>query len=239
MHKAFDKDQLSAVYLLSDERIGAIKSFGCLLLADVGDEVDVLSSLFHEDYQYDKSIEIRTMKGWEDLQPYITPLTDVIIVDQYCFSDDTLYERNIQSLLAVLCSRSKMATNIIIFTRPCFRGFTPRWNAIKETIKKNVKAITNTPPKVTFVLSSNMHEHDRTIFTNYKYFVSGDSLNYFNSKGNVISRGRYFEMHSLAKRDSYKAMANFIEDMQQIINHVNTNNRDNIVGDKVSLYLHF
>lgn len=246
-HKSFNREQLSAAYLINDPRIANIKENGCILYSGVGEEVEVLSSLFKdEDYQFQKDLEIRKMNSWNNLNPYMMPATDIIIVDQYCFSDETLYENNIFSLINVLCQKIKnSAINITILTLPSNfdrksrQNFTPDWGNIKTVIKRKVKSITGFEPKVTFVLSNTLEEHDRTIFTNYQYFVSGDTINYFNSKNELISNGRHFSIKSLARRDHLEAMSNFIDDMQAIINNVKRLNADNIKYDKESCFLSF
>ncbi len=246
-HKSFNREQLSAAYLINDPRIANIKENGCILYSGVGQEVEVLSSLFKdEDYQFQKNLEIRKMTSWNNLDPYMMPATDIIIVDQYCLSDDTIYENNIYSLIDVLCKKIKnSAINITVLTLPSNYDrntkitFYPDWNKIKDTIKKRVKCITGIEPKVTFVLSKNLDEHDRTIFTNYQYFVSGDTINYFDSNNKLISDGRYFYINSAAHRDHLEAMSSFIVDMQAIINNVKRLNADNIKFDKESCFLSF
>ena len=246
-HKSFDREHLSAVYLINDPRIATFKANGCVLYGGKGEEVEVLSSLFKDDdYQFQKSLEIRRMTGWDNLNPYMMPATDVIIVDQYCLSDDTIYEYNIYRFIEILSQKIRNASlNIIIFTLPeCHNrssnvDFIPAWGEIKAAIKRKVKAITGQDPKVTFVLSRTLEEHDRTIFTNYQYFVSGDTINLFDSGWNVISRGRHFGIYSLAHRDHLAAMKNFLDDMQTAINKTKALNPDSIKFDKESLFLSF
>lgn len=246
-HKSFNREQLSAVYLINDPRIATIKANGCILYGGVGDEVEVLSSLFKdEDYQFQKSLEIRRMTGWDNLEPFMMPTTDIIIVDQYCLSDDTIYEYNIYRLIETLCQKIKnTSVNIVIFTLPESHNrtnntdFVPVWSDIRLAIKKKVKAVTGQDPKVTFVLSRTLEEHDRTVFTNYQYFVSGDTINLFDSRWNVISKGRHFGVYSLAHRDHLQAMKSFLEDMQKAIDKTKSLNPESIKFDKESLFLNF
>lgn len=246
-YKAYDKEHLSAVYLINDPRIATIKANGCILYGGVGEEVDVLSTLFKDnDYQFQKSLEIRKMTGWDNLNPYIMPATDIIIVDQYCLSDNNIYEYNIYKLVEVLCQHIRNASvNIIIFTLPESHdrirnvNFVPTWGDIRASIKRKVKAITGQDPNVTFVLSRALEEHDRTIFTNYQYLVSGDTINIFDSQWNVISHGRHFGIYSLAHTDHLQAMKSFLDDMQDAIDKIKGLNQDNIKYDKESCYLNF
>lgn len=246
-HKSFDRERLSAVYLINDPRIATIKANGCILYGGVGEEVDVLSTLFKDDdYQFQKSLEIRKMTGWDNLNPYIMPTSDIIIVDQYCLSDDNIYEYNIYKLIEVLCQQIRNASvNIIIFTLPESHDrirnvdFIPAWGDIRAAIKRKVKSITGLDPKVTFVLSRTLEEHDRTIFTNYQYLVSGDTINIFDSQWNVISHGRHLGIYSMAHTDHLQAMKSFLDDMQTSIDKIKGINQDNIKYDKESCFLTF
>ena len=246
-HKSFDLEQLMSIYLINDPRIAKIKENGCIMYAPIGEEVEVLSSLFKDsDYQFQKSFELRKMTGWSDLDGLITPTSDIIIADQYCLSDPNVYENNIYTLLSVLCQKvNNVMTNIIIFTQPSNYDrvnkytFEPDWANIRAAIKRKVKSTTGMEPKVTFVLASDMGEHDRTVFTNYQYLVPGDTINLFDSQWRVISHGRHLGVYSLAHRDHPQAMRNFIADMQAIIDKIKTRNPEQIKFDKESLFLNF
>ena len=242
-YKEFDKEHLSAVYLINDERIGTIMNNGAIMYASTGSEICVLSSLIKDgDYSFEKEFQVRQLKGWDFLDNYVTPTTDIIVVDQYICSDTNLYEFNIYALIGKLCRKvHNSPVNIIIFTLPSNYNritrydFTPDWSAIRAKIKANIKRITGVDPKVTFVLCRSMNEHDRTVFTNYQYLSSGDTLNYFDSQGRVISNGRFLRIASVAKREHYDAAMSFIDDMQSIIDR----NPNGVLFDKSSNYLHF
>lgn len=247
-HKDFDLAQLSAVYLLNDDRMGMLMNNGLIMYSEVGTEVEVLSSLIRDDVDYGfvKQLEVKKMKNWDNLDSHMTPATDVIIVDQYLFSDNSIYENNAYTLIAKVCQRIRNAqANIVFFTPPDFYNrttkntFTPNWGIIKSSIKQKVKSVTGQDPKITFVFSRNLEEHDRTIFTNYQYLVSGDSFNYFDSQWRIITNGRYLNLHSVAHRAHYTTAMNFIADMQVILDDVKRLNSDNIKYDKESYYLKF
>lgn len=106
--------------------------------------------------------------------------------------------------------------------------------------KDNVKSITGCTPAVTIVLSRELNEHDRTLFTNYKTFVSGDSFNYLDSQGERITNGRYLHVSSHVYTNNYKIFQKFYTDMQQLVDNIKQkNNPDLIKGDKESNYLKF
>lgn len=241
-YKTFNKDQLSAVYLINDERISSFTSNGVIMYSSVGNEVDTLSSLFKdEDYGFDREMQISTLRSWDEaLNGQIVPTTDIIIHDRYILSDETLYDTNLYSLIGKLCQKvHNTSVNITIFSLHSFQHFTPKWGTIRSMIKSLVKGITGQEPKVTFVIQHRMIEHDRIIFTNYQYIVSGDSFNYFDSRGNVISGGEFLRIQSMARKEYYNNAMAFIDRMQGIINKLKVINPDGIKFDKSSLYLHF
>ena len=241
-HKAFNKEQLSAVYLLNDERINSIASNGTIMYAGVGNEVETLSILIKdEDYSFDRELQIKKLRSWDEaLNGHVVPTTDIIIQDRYILSDESLYNTNLYSLIGTLCQKvHNTSVNIIIFTLYSFQQFTPEWGRIRSRIKSLVKGIAGQEPKVTFVLQHRMKEHDRIIFTNYQYFVSGDSFNYFDSHGDVITGGEFLRIQSMARNEYFTNAMAFIDRMQDIINNLKDINPDGIKFDKSSLYLQF
>lgn len=247
-HTSFTREQLSSVYLVDDERIDQLKEYGILLYGGVGKEIEVLSSLIMEgsDYSFVKQLPIKHLTHWNNVRKYTSPCSDIILVDQYIFSFQELYEVNVCGLIDEVCSHAKNAKiNIVILTLPSCRDkktgttFTPNWMTIRNKIKSIVEKNIGTSPNVTFILSSNLGEHDRTIFTNYKTIESGDTFNYFDSKWKVISSGRHIEIFSLAEREFYANSMQFVTDMQKILENTQKVNVDNVIGDKKSNYLKF
>lgn len=149
-------------------------------------------------------------------------------------------------MIGEICSHAKDAKmNIVILTLPqCYDkrskiSFVPDWTDIRKNIKRKVEEKTGKNPNVTLILSSNLGEHDRTIFTNYKSIESGDTFNYFDSKWNVISSGRHIEIFSLADREFYANSMQFVNDMQTILDNTKKLNKDNIIGEQKSNFLKF
>lgn len=247
LYNSLSQEQLMSVYLLDDEAICNIREYGFMLFGAPGDEIKVLNQLIlDDDYQFGVRLNIREMKDWKQLIQYASPTTDIIFVDQYLFSAPEIMEYNATQLLKDLCKHAhNTKVNIIIFTTPSYYDkekkttFVPDWDNIRKTFKKAVGNTVGIEPNITFVLSSNLNEHDRQIFTNYKSFSSGDSMNYFNSKG-FISKGRYLHINSVASKDILNQNLMFLNDMQAIIQQVlKTNNEKMLIGDKKSCFLKF
>lgn len=241
MHNSFNRDQLSSIYMIDDEKGQALRDNGCFLISTLGEEVSILSHLMikDKDYSFEKKLEIKELTCWRDFSDYISPCSDIILIDKFILQDHTICECNIYGLLCELAKNAKRSRlNIVIVTE---KGkFEPNWNEVKRVIKSKIKSITNIEPNVTFILPSiDINEHDRTIFTNYKRIYSGDSFNYFKSDGGIISKGREVQICSLADRDNMKLGFKLLDDIQSKINIMQGRNPDLIIGDKKCNYLDF
>ena len=163
------------------------------------------------------------------------------------YFDSLQYTKNIYSLIRALCSKAKNShVNIVVFTlksnynKQTQRDFEPDWDTIYSKIRKCAEKYSSF--NVTFVTASKqtLEEHDRTIFTNYKYFSSGDSYNYFNSKDEKITDGRHLHAHSHAEKDNESDAKRFLEDMQKIIDDIKSKNNVSLIKkDKICNFLIF
>ena len=70
-------------------------------------------------------------------------------------------------------------------------------------------------------------------------FRSGDSFCYYNSRGDVISKGNSLDVDSLAKKSNFDYAMSFIEMVQNLCDKIYGLNPDNILGDKKSNYIRF
>lgn len=238
----FDKLQRSAIYLLNDENIEVLEQRGEYLVAGLGKEVETLSRLFFDDYQYDDRDLVKNINKWECIKKYVLPLTDVILIDKYLFSDDTLYESNAYTLLKILVGNEQdKKVNIVIVTQKSNKDYTPDWEKIQNDIKTMLKKKRGCI-NVTFVFllaDKETDEHDRTILTNYRRFYSGDSFNYVKSDGAIISKGREWEVSSLARKKSHNLALILLDDIQTKITLIKSRNPEHIFGDKICNYLNF
>ena len=244
-------EDLSAVYLLDDDNTNAVKEKGCVLIGGVGEEIETLSKLFFDDYQFSKTLTPKHhMPKWEAISPYVLPCSDIIIVDRYLFSNLDIVDFNIHYFLKILGGEYlNKKINIVIFT--CYEQeytdsqgkkqfWTPNWENIKKNIRISLKEKYKSAPNITLITLRKIQEHDRTIFTNYGNHYSGDSLNYYDSKGVLITKGRYYTIHSHGSRENLCNAYYFIKDMQAEIDRlVKINNSDAIIGDKKSNFLTF
>ncbi|MEQ3665672.1 hypothetical protein [Olleya sp.] len=241
----FCDNKLSSVYLLEDIETTKFKDSGCVLVGEVGEEIEILKKLFinQNDYLFEKKLRISGVgfKTWQDLEDYSLPLTDIIIVDPYITSDASLFPSNLEMLLKSIALKSNSKINVVIYTN---KDQCISYEQISPVIRKAIKQVTGVGPKFTLVTYRDQRgqdtraEHDRTVLMNYHRIYSGDTFNYFDSTGKVITKGRELSFSSLANFDNFNLSRELIRDLQKNIDFFRANNTG-IEGDKISNFLNF
>lgn len=234
----FNKQQLSAVYLINDEKAQSLIDKKALLVGKVGEELETLKSLFSDnDYDLDRVYDIQNnFSSWEQLDKdnHFLPCTDILIVDSYLFnSQDELLEANIYKLISLIVSEVRgKKVNIVIVTQEKLRdNYRPDYDKILRDIITLIKKQTKASPHITVIFSNiENRKHDRFILTNYKLFRSGDSFCYFDSKGNKITKGDFLDVNSLAKWRNHQLANNLIDSVQKIYDNVKKKNPNNVVA---------
>ena len=234
-----DWNLLTAIYCIDN-----VPQNKGLIVAHLGQELDAISSLLFDGNQFTINV-FHDISKWDDLKDYSSPCTDIIIADPFVFSSPDLYDTNIYSILRELCIKTDGRINIVFFTlrEDPQSHMAPDWDKIYEGIRsKCVKSKKTPKPNVTFVNASKkvLDEHDRTIFTNYKLYASGDSYNYFDTSSNRITKGRYLYINSGASKRNEQSAKKFIDDMQNIVNEIKKKaNPSLIIKDKKSNVITF
>lgn len=232
----FDKHQHSAVYLITDECLCNLKNLNQYLVSNLGEEVDVLSQLWFDDKQYIVNV-FNKLNEWSALLPYQSPCSDIIVCDKFFLLESNLLEYNLYTLLPQLSLSSKCSKiNIVIFTLNEYKGKSCDFEKVIGTIKQIIQKKTGAKPSVAIVTGSGnkIDEHDRTIFTNYKLYTSGDTFNYFDSQGRKITKGRYFHVFSLASKDNENTAKGFLDDMQKLYDSIKGAAPNNIYKENKS-----
>jgi hypothetical protein len=238
---------LNSIYCLDGENreeLESLKRKGVILVANVGSEIDAISNLLINSNQYTREI-FNSINNWDDLKKYTSPCSDIIIVDQYLFSSPDVYSCNIYKILQCLTENAKEEkVNIVFVTlrrvhdKKTHKDFYPDWDKIYSQLREKISK--KHRPNITFVTTNDEKlDHDRTIFTNYKIFTSGDSYIYFDNAGNRITHGRWMYVHSLADVENMNNAIKFLVDIQKLVNNINNKNENNILKDKVSNLLVF
>ena len=187
----------------------------------------------------------------------VSPCTDIIINDLFLFAQSEIeYEANSYKLIEELCKLSVgQVVNIVIVTKLNFKmrekkgdewkdiSHTINTTAIRKRIKSISKDITNQEAKITIIALDDEDYaknriHDRTIFTNYKLYISGDSFKYYLEKvansTRFISHGIWFGVCSLYDDEHNKIAQRFLKDVQDVI----ASAKDHlIIGDRESNFL--
>lgn len=127
-------------------------------------------------------------QSWNKIGDYVFAITDIVIIDAYIFSDSSLLESNLYKIIESLGNNVPNKINLTIVSYSDDRNpidITAKYNELKVFFEQNGLAI-----NLSIVLTKQSNkQHDRAILTNYFMISSGDSFNYFNSKGDVITKG--------------------------------------------------
>lgn len=201
-------EKLCAVYLLDDESPQHLSN--AILLSHCGHELETLSKLFviPENGDYDISLGANKIRKWDNIKPYTAPCTDLLFIDRYILSNKRLLRSNFYRIIKTCCSKtSKIPINIVIVVENNSIDSLIKLNEVRDNIKDMVEDLVGYRPFVTFVLCKRRGKdpmfHDRFILTNYRAISSGDSFNYFNEEGKVITAGFGVSIKSLANKYDY------------------------------------
>lgn len=234
-------EQLSSVYLINDEKVNHLKSQGYIMIGGIGEELDLLGSLWYEDYQFSTPKSIDEITSWKDLDSYINPCMDIVMIDGFIFKDATLLKSNLYPLINVLSSKGKLKrVNVVIVSTEMFQTGEIRtsYETVLKELKKSIEATTGIKPNVTIAtLPQNDRRHDRHVITNYNRFTSGDSFVYLGSDGSQISRGDDVSIISLASQTYKRQTDKILGKVQERLNKISKGDR--IIGDKISNLLQF
>ena len=150
-----------------------------------------------------KGIKGPVFSSWELLDKFLAPFTDVVLVDNYIFSDENLVSSNFERIVNELDKATPVKYNFLIVT---FEGDKYKLNGQKIFDQlKVLKTKSQLKCDVGLVIATRkVKEHDRGIFTNYLRIKSGDSFNYFNSNDEIIT-GTDIDFCSMAEPDKAHA----------------------------------
>lgn len=167
--------------------------------------------------------------SWNQLNDYAVNFTDLIIVDSYVFSDESLLHSNLYRIIEILSSWTQIRFNLLIVS---YVGGKIKVNAEKchEKIKdfciqKNIKC------NIGIVLStSELKEHDRIIYSNYIRIKSGDSFCYFNSANDFVTKGTDIDFFSYTEPNLHQTALDGINRIKEIIENLKNRYPENIAG---------
>jgi hypothetical protein len=180
------------------------KKFQCLVLNNLPEDCSV------------RRTAEKPFNKWTELQKYLLPFTDVVFVDNYIMSDESLIPSNLEAIMIELDKASPVKYNFTLVTYEGNREklYTRKCYQILENIKMKHKLKANISLVVT---TRSEMEHDRTIIMNYLRIYSGDSFNYFSSKDEIITRGTEIHFQSLSSPDKFNAAKAALSDISNSI----------------------
>ena len=222
------------VYLLNDDKIGSAKLLKTHLIGGLNEEVDTLKMLFiSNDYSFHKLKEIGVeVTPANHLDIFDMPFSTVVVVDRYIFKGPeiggnlSLYDFNLAKILKKIYIAKKGPSKIILIYQVNVKVKTtdPMYDEGPDIIKlatkiRNVTEKHCVAPELYFIGVPHGYiddEHDRYILTDFIKIKSGDSLVYFNSKGETITKSKTVDSYSLANHDYRKIILNLVKKLNII-----------------------
>lgn len=216
----------------------------------VGKEIPTIKKLFcGKDYDLHQLYNIQdksSLPSWEKLKTdgHSLPCSDIIVFDRYIFENDyATVKTNLFKLFQTLTESNTTPCNIVIITQGNQTTLWNRYLADLKSLGNNNVTIAYSPPKRKKDEPQKVAlPHDRTILTSYRIFRSGDSFCYFDSRGEIITKGKSLDVDSIAKQDTQVFAYSFVKEMQEICDKIHKEEfgfLKYIIGDKKSNLIKF
>jgi len=161
----------------------------------------------------------KELTEWQQLSDYITPFTDLIIIDNYMF-DESVWDYNLFEILKIFADKTPVKFNLLLVS------FVPKeklslYQDIEQKIKEKIKEL-HINCNLTIALAyRQVKEHDRVIITNYLKIKSGDSFIYFDKNGKPLTRGTEIDFASLSEPDVFYSVKVTLKHVGEIMNKLN------------------
>lgn len=243
-YNTFSKEQLSAIYLVNDERIELLKDKGAVLIGAPGEEFEVFNQVFffQSDYKFEKKLKIGSAEfnKWTDLENYSSAVSDILFIDAFILSEPDAIDINFIPFLKVLVAKSKSKLNIVVYANYDLVNIS--YGDISTKVRQAIASVTGIGPNFTLIKVRDKRdvasyaEHDRTIFTNYVRVYSGDTFNYFKTDGSKRTKGREIHYSSYGDSENHNLALELINDIQKNLDELPA---DAAEGDKKSNFLNF
>jgi hypothetical protein len=134
--------------------------------------------------------------SWDILFNYFHFVTDIVIADNYILDDRSIIESNFFEIL----KKFNAINNVFNLTIVTFeKSENKKLDHSKEVEFIRDKLIElNISCRIHLILlNRELKEHDRGIFTNFLRLKSGDSFNFLNSNGQIITKGTELDFYPL------------------------------------------
>ncbi len=179
-----------------------------------------------------KSLPIRTtideLKTWNNLQNFLLPVTNVVIVDAYIFADPSLIKSNLIAIIGQIKIATPTPYNLTIITYEGDRVKLNGADLLKQLKSEGLNA------HISLVLLPQIKkEHDRTIVMNYLRIKSGDSFNYYDSNNNRVTHGTELDFKPFALLENQKNSEAILTELTQVIVNMTPLEREKRVFGKL------
>jgi hypothetical protein len=170
--------------------------------------------------------------SWNIIKEYFHFVTDIVIVDNYILKNKLLAESNFFEIVKQFHSINRVL-NLTIVTYEQFKepklDFDDESNFIRY--KLNEMGI---QCKLNLILLTAMSkEHDRGIFTNFLRLKSGDSLNFINSSGEIVTSGTELDFHPLTNQNLFEVNDIALKSIMKKINKTPKKNKHLIIENRL------
>jgi len=167
---------------------------------------------------------VETLKNWEEIKPYILPFTDVILYDNFILRDNNTIDENLLKIIEILSEKANVQFNlIIIYEVETFLDNNKKKQNYPK-LKVHEKKITDflKTKKINCSLGlietdNKFKEHDRGIFMNYMRIYSGDSFNYFNIDGKIITKGTDIQFQYYSNPNNFNIAREALKNIKNIV----------------------
>lgn len=247
-------DYVTAVFLLNDNSdiISKLQEQNSILIGTIGEEIDTLKKLFCDlqTYELYKEYNIQdenNFPGWDKLKEHTLPCTDIFIMDRYILKDTELIQPNLYSLISVLTAKCQCAINIVILTlypkhwkdNKVDKDSVQNFQDSNNKIYKNLLASLPKNSSISIFYDDKFYPefHDRKILTNYLLLESGDSFNYYDKTGKIITKGDTLLVFSLSASGKFKSAHDLISKKYEILKKIEKYIKS-INGNRIQMVYH-
>ena len=160
--------------------------------------------------------------SWIIIKEYFHFVTDIVLVDNYILNDKSLAESNLFEIIKLFHS----INNVLNLTIVTFEQYNTKYVLEKELnfLREKLKKIGVDCKLSLVLLPRQLKEHDRGIFTNFLRLKSGDSFNFLNSHGEVITNTE-IDIYPLTNHKLNKVNKITLESIERKINKTEEKNK--------------
>ena len=169
--------------------------------------------------------------NWDILKNYFHFISDVVIVDNYLLDNKDMAVSNLHKIIDVFNSiNSVFNLTIISFVKDKEKKLQLSYEI--ENLRNAMKNRGVTCNLSLVLLNRDIKEHDRGIFTNYTRLKSGDSLNFLNSKGEILTKTE-LDFFSLTENTNYENHSIILNDLQKSIQLTPLDNKSKAITNRL------